>query len=149
MYTKRKISIYRFPIILQIVVSSAGCKIPFAWRLSTPNRVDCLFRRKEREKERRSVCFSQRRALSRAACKGSNGKRTSDHWYSFNWMECVDFVRFGLLLAGQKSVPLPSRPVRKVCQKVCLFSSSSSSSFFFAFVSEVSRKVFRCFFFKF
>lgn len=59
-----------------------------------------------------------------------------DHWYSFNWMECVDFVA-RILLARQKSVPFPS-PVRKVCQNVSFF--LLPPLLFFVSVSKVDSK---------
>lgn len=127
--------------ILIDLVASHSMEIPFG-SSSTANRAlfssSARFLKERRKKKRKKVgCFSQRRVLSRVACNGSNGKRTSDHWYSFNWMECVDFVA-RILLAGQKSVPLPSRPWEK-CVRTCFF--SFFLSFFRVCLLQANRNV--------
>lgn len=129
-------------------------EIPFG-SSSTANRAlfssSARFLKERRKKKRKKVgCFSQRRVLSRVACNGSNGKRTSDHWYSFNWMECVDFVA-RILLAGQKSVPLPSRPWEK-CVRTCVFSPFFSPFFASVFSNRIEtfdHDTMRVFFFFF
>lgn len=130
-------SVYKVKNLNRPRCLSLEMEIPFG-SSSTPNRAlfssNARFLKERRKKKRKNVgCFSQRRVLSRVACNGSNGKRTSDHWYSFNWMECVDFVA-RILLAGQKSVPLPSRPWEK-CVRTCVF-----SPFFSLFFASVFSK---------